>query len=639
MAHKINSFERFWKELKRRKVFSVVTTYAATAYIIIEVTNNLVEPLSLPSWIAKLVILFLGTGLPVVVILSWIFDFTPQGIKKTESLEELEGKEVVTKPVKSKLRASYFLNAVLIIAVIVLAYPKIFKRDTLERLRSSGERLSVVVMPFQNMTGDTTWNTRQDWIQDILINSLSNQKELKLKPAEDINGTVKNQGIVNYASLSPSVAGVIAKKLDANIFVYGNIKQVGTTIRLYAQLIDPKSENVFKSFQIEGSSREEKIFQLIDSLSTEIKNFLVLSNLLKVATPDDQKYLGSTTYPQAFNYSMEGDVAFTKGDFSTATNLYLQSIAIDSNYLYPYIYLSYSYSNSGNYEEGKKWCLKAYEKRKFMSRAQKAETNTLYGYLFETPSLIIRYLKQALEYDDQLPRCHADLGWSYNIYYQYDKAISEYKKALKIYNKWGVKPFVHYDYTGLGYAYHKTGQYKKEKKVYQRAEKDFPDDDYLCYRQAVLALTQKNVNSANIYVEKYKSMLTENFASEPTIITSLAGIYTEANILDKGEGYLRQAYSLEPENPLRLNNLAYFLIDKDLNINEGLELIDKALALSPDNYDYLHTRGLGLYKQGKYKESLETLQRSWDLRREKAVYDHEAYLHLEAAKKAVAGLK
>lgn len=371
-------------------------------------------------------------------------------------------------------------------------------------------------------------------------------------------------------------------------------------------------------------------------MSTEIKYFLVLSNLLKVATPDDQKYLGSTTYPQAYNYSMEGDVAFTKGDFTTAINLYLQSITIDSNYLYPYIYLSYCYANTGNYEEGKKWCLKAYEKRNFMSRAQKAETNTLYGSLFETPSNIIRYIKQTLEYDDQLPRCHADLGWSYNIYYQYDKAISEYKKALKIYDKWGVKPFVHYDYTGLGYAYHKTGQYKKEKKVYQRAEKDFPDDDYLCYRQAVLALTHKNANAANIYIEKYKSMLTENLVSEPTITTSLADIYTEANILDKGEECLRQAYSLESENPLRLNNLAYFLIDKDRNINEGLELVDKALVMSTDNYDCLHTRGLGFYKQGKYREALETLQRSWDLRMKNAVYDHEAFLHLEAVKKAVA---
>jgi tetratricopeptide (TPR) repeat protein len=70
-----------------------------------------------------------------------------------------------------------------------------------------------------------------------------------------------------------------------------------------------------------------------------------------------------------------------------------------------------------------------------------------------------------------------------------------------------------------------------------------------------------------------------------------------------------------------------------------LELIDKALVLNPDNYDYLDTKGLGLYKQGNYNEALDILQQSWKLRRKNAIYDHKAFLHLEAAKKAVADLK
>ena len=88
-----------------------------------------------------------------------------------------------------------------------------------------------------------------------------------------------------------------------------------------------------------------------------------------------------------------------------------------------------------------------------------------------------------------------------------------------------------------------------------------------------------------------------------------------------------------------MNSLAYFLIDKDRNITEGLELVSKVLELSPDNYTYLHTKGWGLYKQGKYQEALKTLQSSWDLRREQAVYNHEAFLHLDAVKKAVANQK
>ncbi len=94
--------------------------------------------------------------------------------------------------------------------------------------------------------------------------------------------------------------------------------------------------------------------------------------------------------------------------------------------------------------------------------------------------------------------------------------------------------------------------------------------------------------------------------------------------------------SSAPERPARMNNLAWFLIDNNRNINEGLDLIDNALKLEPDNYSYLDTKGWGLFKQGKYQEALEFLEKSWAL---KPVYDHEVYLHLEAVKKAVASQK
>ncbi len=87
-----------------------------------------------------------------------------------------------------------------------------------------------------------------------------------------------------------------------------------------------------------------------------------------------------------------------------------------------------------------------------------------------------------------------------------------------------------------------------------------------------------------------------------------------------------------------MRNLANLLIEKELNISEGMELIEKALEMRPDSYTLLHAKGLGLYKQGNYKEALEIQQKSWDLRRELAVYDHEAFLNLEEAKKAVAKL-
>jgi len=650
MAHKTNGPERFWKELKRRKVFGVVTTYAATAYIIIEVTNNLVEPLSLPAWIAKLVILLLVAGLPIVIILSWIFEFTPQGIKKTEPIEESGKGEILVKPVKRKIRASYVLNGVLIIAVIVLAYPKIFKKNTLERLRSSGERISIAVMPFQNMTNDTAWNVWEDGIQDILISSLSNSEELKIRQAESIKNLVRSEGILNYASITPSIASTISQKMDANILIFGNIKQAGSTIRLYTQLIDPETEEVYKSFQIEGLAIEKNIFQLIDTLSGMVSNFLIISELEK-KVPEIYRLSGMTDSPEAYRDFLQGRNEYMKEDYPASIKWYSKAITADSNFFQAIISISLAYNNqfeyetwfsSGHdklflYEESKKWCLRACGKMDQMTTKQKTYTQWLYARLFETKSEEIKYLKQLIESDDQWVTVYFNLGNSYLESDQYEKAIPEYERALEICKKWGLKPYWAMYYTYLGQMYHKTGQYKKEARVYKQAEKDFPDDLELIGSQGILALSQGDTITANRSFKRFSTIMRNMSFPEATITSLLAYGYNEAGFPDKAEEFYRLSLSLDSGNPDRVNSLAYFLIEKDRKIDEALKLINKVLNSNPENFIYLHTKGWGLYKQGKYQEAVDVLQISWDLRRERAIYDHQAYFHLEAAKKAVAG--
>lgn len=124
---------------------------------------------------------------------------------------------------------------------------------------------------------------------------------------------------------------------------------------------------------------------------------------------------------------------------------------------------------------------------------------------------------------------------------------------------------------------------------------------------------------ANRYIEKYVTISKKRSAFGADIRKNLVWIYTEGGVLDKAETILRETLSLESENPIRINSLAYFLINEERNIKEGLELADIALKLRPDNYNFLHTKGWGLYKQGKYQEALEILQKSWNIRREKSV--------------------
>jgi tetratricopeptide (TPR) repeat protein len=507
----------------------------------------------------------------------------------------------------------------------------------LKNLVAKDGRIPVAIMPFQNMTNDTTLNIWQEAIQYNLTIFLSNYSDqLKVSPTESIAGLLQKKGIKNYSSyaaITSSVARNISHKLDADIYISGRINQSGSTIRLSAQLVDSRTGDILKPFQIDGKA--ENIIPLMDSLKVMMKDVLVISKMGKELSPDFM-WFASANSPEAFRYFKSGQNAFNERDWSRAEKLYSQALEIDSNFAGAYIQLIMANLNLGRYDQAKKICLELNKKSGKMSPQVKIMTSWVYACCFETPHEQINYAKQLLEIDDQAPSLHFVLGMSYFNLGQDENGIPEYEKALEIYKKLGITPSWTGVFSHLGGAYLRAGQYEKAKQLLKTMEKGFPGNPDLLEIRAFLAIIERDTTETNRYLEKLKSARKGQLWSESKITTNIAGIYSAAGKNLKAEELYRQALSTEPENHIRLNRLAYFLIEKDRNINEGLKLVDKALALSPDNFEYLDTKGWGLFKLGKYKEALDILQKSWNLRRLNAVYDHTAYLHLEDAEKAAA---
>jgi tetratricopeptide (TPR) repeat protein len=556
---------------------------------------------------------------------------------KGESLEEvkkktrIEEQEKPSKITKSKLLSGTGILTILIITAILI-YPKIFKRNALENLRSSGERISVAVMPFQNMTNDTIWNIYQEGIQDNICAYLSNFSDaLKIRQVESINRIIQNNGFLNYSTVTPTIAGTISAKLKAEVFVYGSIIKAGSKIRVNAQLIDTKTEESFKSFQVEGTS-EENIIPAIDSLSAQVKNFILITRLKKGPNIYLQHYETSASSPEAFRYTVLGNSAFFRLDYPTARKMYSQALAIDSNLYMAAMRMVFAYWNPGLYKKAKELCLNIYRKKERMTDFQKIFADVVYAGVFLTPNEAITCVNQLLDVDDELPQAYYMLGYLYDNLQKYDKVIPPLEKSLEIFDRWNVKPIWIANYWYLGNAYHKTGQYRKEKRLYKKAEQDFPDNFDLICRQATLSLSEGDTVSANNYIGKLMAIAKGYSFPEANLATIMASLYADAGILDKEEEYYRKALLLEPEKGWILNNLAYFLIDKDRNVNEGINLVERALKLEPDNFYFLACKGWGLYKQGKNREALELLNKSWEL---KPVYDHTIYLHLEEVKKAI----
>ncbi len=69
-------------ELKRRNVVRVAALYGLAAWLILQVADVLVPALGLPDWVMRFVALLLILGFPLVLIFSWVYELTPEGLKK-----------------------------------------------------------------------------------------------------------------------------------------------------------------------------------------------------------------------------------------------------------------------------------------------------------------------------------------------------------------------------------------------------------------------------------------------------------------------------------------------------------------------------------------------------------------------------
>ena len=519
-----------------------------------------------------------------------------------------------------------------------LIYQKVFKPGSAYDLVSSDGRISIAVMPFRNMTNDTTLNIWQDGIQECLISFLSNNKELKVRHKENIIALLQTGGLTKYSSISPDFAGRISQKLDANLFVYGSIIKAGSRIMLEAQLIVTKTNEVLRSFEISAPFQGEINFNLMDSLRKKLVDFLIISKLIK-EHPVYGSFQLSTNSPEAFRYYLYGDQANEKGDNPTAISWYLKALAVDSNFFEPMIRLSSVYANLGMMDQDLQWVKKFYKKKDQWPAPQQVAASWAYASSFEPPEEGIKYLKLGQQIDDEDPSIPYMLGLTYNSIKQYDKSIPELENCLKINKKWS-KDFLknNWAYWILGEAYDKTGQYGKEKKLYREARHYIPET-WLTTREALLAFSEKDTISANRYIEKYLLVKEKNSSSEADIEEGLGDIYFQSGLLGKAEGYYRKSLYLEPENLSRINTLANFLIESNRNLKDVSGLMDKAMELGKDSVAYYNcydTKGWALYKQGLYKEALVILQKTWD----KAPFKLYTYKsHLDEVKNAMSELE
>jgi tetratricopeptide (TPR) repeat protein len=118
------------------------------------------------------------------------------------------------------------------------------------------------------------------------------------------------------------------------------------------------------------------------------------------------------------------------------------------------------------------------------------------------------------------------------------------------------------------------------------------------------------------------------------ISSGIGVIYSESGQFEKAEAYYRDAIKQDPDNPYWTHEFSWFLIDNEIDIEEGLELAEGILEKLPEYWPSIDAKGWALYKLGRSEEALKLLKDSWDL---KFAYSHNGYLHIQEVEKALAG--
>ena len=242
-----NKLTRFWKELKRRRVIYVITVYASAAFVIIELINNLAEPLNLPSNLVTIVVIVLAVGFPLVIILSWLYDLTSEGVEKTKPIEEIkEGEKTV---VPNAWKIATYVSFVVIVGLAVLNIMGGGKQ-----LRA-GDIQSMVVLPFHNYTGDDQLEYFVAGMHSSLIGDMGKVSGLRV-----LSETTSNI----YKNAEKSVPQ-IASELGVDVVVEPTVTCFGDSICLQVK--------VFSAFP------EEKLLWVTD-YKEDRRNILNLYNRL-----------------------------------------------------------------------------------------------------------------------------------------------------------------------------------------------------------------------------------------------------------------------------------------------------------------------------------------------------------------------
>lgn len=256
---------RLLDELKRRNVIRVAVAYAVASWVLLQVADLVVDNIDAPVWVMQVFMLFLALGFPLVVMFSWAFELTPEGIKRESEVDRSESVTRQTAHNLNRLTIGLLMLVVVIIGVDrLLLQPDRQPADAMQLANAPVEQAekSIAVLAFDDLSpaGDQAYFA--EGISEELLNVLAQIPDLKVA-GRTSSFAFKDQD---------RDLREIGEILDVAHILEGSVRTSGNRVRVTAQLV--KADDGFHLFSKNYDRELTDIFAVQDDIAREIGNAL-----------------------------------------------------------------------------------------------------------------------------------------------------------------------------------------------------------------------------------------------------------------------------------------------------------------------------------------------------------------------------
>lgn len=311
----------YLRELQRRNVFRAIAAYIVLGWVLLQVSSTLEEALRLPDWFDALVTALLVIGLPVVLVFSWIYELTPDGVKKTTNVAESDS---IAQATGRKLDYITIAGIVLLIGVILfdrLALPDRSEQEPVATTAAepailAADEKSIAVLPFVAMTDAREDEFFADGLSEELLNVLAKIEGLK----------VAGRTSAFYYKGRNEDLRVIADALGVAHVLEGSVRRSGNQLRVTAQLI--KADDGFHLWSETYDRADGDTFVIQDEIASNVASALQAQILGAPVSAT----AGESRNVEAQNLYLVAQAAMgqrTLPDLRRARDLYAQASVLD----------------------------------------------------------------------------------------------------------------------------------------------------------------------------------------------------------------------------------------------------------------------------------------------------------------------